>query len=396
MHVAKLPQPPLLAVPKGAACCGLAAEGKPIPNELRREEAELRHQVELEDDNTAVPRTHIDDEYAHAGERNPKILITTSRDPSSRLVQFAKEVKLLLPNAQRVNRGGMVRHPAGAGWGRAPLRSAAPVLASRLPHVRHIPPPPPPAPCYPPLPRRQVVGDLVESCRSHDYTDLVVVHEHRGEPDGLVVCHLPYGPTAYFGIFNTVLRHDIGDKKQVSWLPRQAGPGAHREREQPQRPELLSHSMHATLPTRLLQVGTISEAYPHLIFERFTSKLGTRVANILKHLFPPPKHDAKRVITFANQVPNLFVHVVWGACGIGSASDESCVRHANTPASGRHSMMHTASPASLAKPLLQTTTRCPPARPPCRATTSPSGTTPTRCPRAPRASRSRSAGRALS
>lgn len=23
------------------------------------------------------------------------------------------------------------------------------------------------------------------------------------------------GPTAYFGVFNTVLRHDIGDKKQV-------------------------------------------------------------------------------------------------------------------------------------------------------------------------------------
>ena len=137
----------------------------------------FRVQVELEDDNTAVPRTHIDDEYAHAGERDPKILITTSRDPSSRwvglaaaaaiqarrntalrlaaggrapwlllrgccrrcllvatsvcvnaliapaarrwlpvsvlparrLVQFAKEVKLLFPNAQRVNRGSMVR-----------------------------------------------------------------------------------------------------------------------------------------------------------------------------------------------------------------------------------------------------------------------------------------------
>jgi U3 small nucleolar ribonucleoprotein protein IMP4 len=59
------------------------------------------------------------------------------------------------------------------------------------------------------------VSELVESCRQHDYTDLVVVHEHRGEPDGMVVCHLPYGPTAYFGIFNTVLRHDIGDKKQA-------------------------------------------------------------------------------------------------------------------------------------------------------------------------------------
>ncbi|KAL4448259.1 hypothetical protein ABPG75_005478 [Micractinium tetrahymenae] len=189
-------------------------EGKPIPTELRNEEADLRRQVELEDDNTAVPRTHIDDEYAHAGERDPKILITTSRDPSSRLVQFAKEVKLLLPNSQRVNRGSMV------------------------------------------------VSELVESCRSHDYTDLVMVHEHRGEPDGLVVCHLPYGPTAYFGVFNTVLRHDIGDKKQV---------------------------------------GTISEAYPHLIFDRFTSKLGARVASILKYLFPPPKPDSKRVITFANQ-----------------------------------------------------------------------------------------------
>jgi hypothetical protein len=63
------------------------------------------------------------------------------------------------------------------------------------------------------------VSELVESCRSHDYTDLVMVHEHRGEPDGLVVCHLPYGPTAYFGIFNTVLRHDIGDKKQVGVAP---------------------------------------------------------------------------------------------------------------------------------------------------------------------------------
>ena len=84
------------------------AEGKPIPTELRREEQALRHNIELEDDNTAVPRSHIDDEYAHAGERDPKVLITTSRDPSSRLTQFAKELKLVVPNAQRINRGGQV------------------------------------------------------------------------------------------------------------------------------------------------------------------------------------------------------------------------------------------------------------------------------------------------
>jgi rRNA maturation protein Rpf1 len=71
----------------------------------------------------------------------------------------------------------------------------------------------------------------------------------------MVVCHLPYGPTAYFGIFNTVLRHDIGQKKEV---------------------------------------GTISEAYPHLIFDQFSSKLGARVGNILKHLFPVGDRAARQ------------------------------------------------------------------------------------------------------
>ena len=52
--------------------------------------------------------------------------------------------------------------------------------------------------------RLQVVSELVESARNNDYTDVVMIHEHRGEPDGIVVCHLPYGPSAYFGIFNTV------------------------------------------------------------------------------------------------------------------------------------------------------------------------------------------------
>lgn len=188
-------------------------EGKPLPSELRRKEAELRRDIELEDDNTAVPRTHIDDEYAHAGEMDPQVLITTSRDPSSRLVQFAKELKLVFPNSRRMNRGGLV------------------------------------------------LPELVETCRSHNVTDIVMVHEHRGEPDGLVISHLPYGPTAYFGLFNTVTRHDIGDKSAV---------------------------------------GTVSEAFPHLVMDGFTSPLGRRVSNILRFLFPVPKEDSKRVLTFAN------------------------------------------------------------------------------------------------
>ncbi|OMO49999.1 Anticodon-binding protein [Corchorus capsularis] len=189
-------------------------EGKPIPTELRNEEATLRQQIDLEDDYTAIPKSHIDDEYANATERNPKILLTTSRDASAPLQQFVKELKLVFPNAVRMNRGN------------------------------------------------QVISEIIESCRAHEFTDVILVHEHRGVPDGLIISHLPFGPTAYFGLLNVVTRHDIKDKQDV-------------------RP--------------------MSEAYPHIILDNFATKLGERTANILKHLFPVPKPDTKRIVTFANR-----------------------------------------------------------------------------------------------
>ncbi|KAF5477068.1 hypothetical protein F2P56_003747 [Juglans regia] len=80
-----------------------------IPTELRNEEAELRHQIDLEDENIAVSMIHIDVEYANAMERDPNILITTSRNPSAPLTQFVKvKLKFIFPNAQRMNRGGQV------------------------------------------------------------------------------------------------------------------------------------------------------------------------------------------------------------------------------------------------------------------------------------------------
>ena len=40
-----------------------------------------------------------------AGFEDPKVCVTTSRDPSSRLKKFIKEIKLITPNSQRINRG---------------------------------------------------------------------------------------------------------------------------------------------------------------------------------------------------------------------------------------------------------------------------------------------------
>lgn len=39
---------------------------------------------------TQEPTDHVDDEYSRAGVYDPKILLTTSRDPSSKLMQFSK------------------------------------------------------------------------------------------------------------------------------------------------------------------------------------------------------------------------------------------------------------------------------------------------------------------
>ena len=120
---------------------------RPENRELALLEERLREEIDDEDELTAQPYSHIDDEYAMAGKRDPKILVTTSRDPSTKLSQFAKEMKLIFPNSVRLNRGS------------------------------------------------QVMSELVQGCRSNDFTDIVVVHEHRGEPDGIIVCHLPFGPT---------------------------------------------------------------------------------------------------------------------------------------------------------------------------------------------------------
>lgn len=104
-----------------------------------------------------------------------------------------------------------------------------------------------------------MLKDMTKIAQANNFTDLIILHETRGEPDGMIVSHLPYGPTAYFGLSNVVLRHDLKDK-----------------------------------------VDPVSEAFPHLIFDNFNTRLGDRISDILKYIFPLPKVDSKRVITFQN------------------------------------------------------------------------------------------------
>jgi len=200
-------------------------EGKVIPSEMTKDGDDLhyRKRMDLDHDKPETQMAQfgsvgLDDEYANTlGIKEPKVIITTSRDPSSRLTQFLKEMRILIPNSQRVNRGAYV------------------------------------------------VKDLIDLGRKNEVSDLIILHEHRGEPDGMIICHLPYGPTAYFGLSKVVLRHDLPEKPP-----------------------------------------NMRESAPHLVFHGFTSRMGKRVETILKALFPISSPTSDRVVSFANSGNDLI------------------------------------------------------------------------------------------
>lgn len=171
-------------------------ENHAIPTSLRTDAVALHKTLDWDDEGGEGVTTHIDDEYQLAGVDDPRILITTSRNPSSKLKQFAKEMKLVFPNSHRINRGNYKK------------------------------------------------TTLAEACIDQKITDLILLKEHRGVPDGLIISHLPHGPTAYCTLYNTVMRHDIPN------------------------------------------VGTMSEQYPHLIFHNFTSERGERTSRFQESRWP--------------------------------------------------------------------------------------------------------------
>ncbi|XP_018020704.1 U3 small nucleolar ribonucleoprotein protein IMP4 [Hyalella azteca] len=193
---------------------------KMLPGDVRNLAAKVMQSAQWDDEGPALAGlmgvdhggapSDIDDEYRHAGVDDPKIFITTSHNPSSRLKMFAKEMKLIIPNSERMNRGSFD------------------------------------------------VKSLLSSAKSNGFTDVVILHETRGRPDHMVVSHLPNGPTAYYTLMDVKLRHDIPD------------------------------------------CGTMSEAYPHLIFHNFNTRLAKRIQSTLKYLFPVPKLESVRSLSFIN------------------------------------------------------------------------------------------------
>lgn len=186
--------------------------GKDLPVELREEAIDIAKKMEFDDEGGEGVINHLDDEYRNAGIEDPRVVVTTSSKPSRALKQFSKEICLLFPNCQKINRGA------------------------------------------------NDIKSLVKSCASNNISDLVIVTETHGKPDGMIISHLPYGPTAFFTLHNVVTRHSIKDQ----------APG-------------------------------VPQSYPNLIFHNFKSKIGSRFLNILKFMYPVPRMDASRTVTFYNE-----------------------------------------------------------------------------------------------
>ncbi|CAG9980393.1 unnamed protein product [Clonostachys byssicola] len=136
------------------------ASGKPLAADIANDK-ELRKDYAY-DETAEHDLALLDDEYqALSGIQDPRILVTTSRSPSSKLNTFSKEIRLLLPTGTYINRGTMT------------------------------------------------MAELVRAAKAAGLTDIIHLGETRGTPTSLTISHMPHGPTISFSLHNVTPRSDL-------------------------------------------------------------------------------------------------------------------------------------------------------------------------------------------
>ncbi|XP_059484161.1 probable ribosome production factor 1 [Neocloeon triangulifer] len=151
----------------------------------------------------------------------PKVLVTYSDNTNKRSVQFGRELCRIIPNAHSYFR------------------------------------------------KRAAVKKIIESCKKEgNYTDIVVINEDMGKPNGLLLIHLPEGPTAHFRLSNVKL----------------------------------SKKMHIKVDKR-----EFTDHRPEVILNNFTTRLGYTVSRMLAAIFHyDPDYKGRRAVTFHNQRDYIF------------------------------------------------------------------------------------------
>lgn len=193
----------------------------PPPRKIPRTIENTREQDETvarPDDDELQAEDAADEFSAHFNhEYTPKLLITSSRWCSTITIKFIAELLRVIPNAQYYKRGSYE------------------------------------------------LKQIVKYAKNRDFTAIVVIHDNRKEPNGVLIINLPDGPTAHFKLSSLVLSKKIkGHGKPTGHLP-------------------------------------------ELVLNNFTTRIGHRLGRMMASLFPQhPNFRGRRVITFHNQRDFIF------------------------------------------------------------------------------------------
>lgn len=176
-------------------------------------------QLTQADNEELVKELELDEFSAYfAREYEPKVLITFSDNPTTKTRKFGLELSRIFPNA--------------------------------LVKIRN----------------RSSTKRICKSAIRESYSDVLIINEDRRKPSGLLLIHLPGGPTAHFKVSNVRLTTDIKrDHKEIT---------KHR---------------------------------PELILTNFTTRLGVMLGRMLGALFhQDPQFKGRRAATFHNQRDFIF------------------------------------------------------------------------------------------
>eukprot|EP00096_Caligus_rogercresseyi_P012409 TRINITY_DN518_c0_g1_i2.p1 TRINITY_DN518_c0_g1~~TRINITY_DN518_c0_g1_i2.p1 ORF type:complete len:417 (-),score=123.46 TRINITY_DN518_c0_g1_i2:51-1301(-) len=148
----------------------------------------------------------------------PKVIITSGDNPHSRSITFMKELSRMIPNAELFWRN------------------------------------------------KSSIKKIIEGGVEREYTDVVIVNENNRKPNGIVISHLPDGPTAHFKISNV-----------------------------------------KTTPEMKKNWRNITVHRPEVILNNFTTRLGHSIGRMLASLFHyEPEFRGQRAVTFHNQRDYIF------------------------------------------------------------------------------------------
>lgn len=203
---------------KEVEALGDAAPPKQVPRTI--ENTRTADETTVQEDDTEVFNDEKDDEFApyFNNDKAPKIMITTRPKCSRKLYPFIGDLMQMIPKAYYYPR------------------------------------------------KEQTITEMAKDAHSRGYSHLMCLSEKNKVCNGLMVAHLPAGPTAYFKLSSFEAGADIkGHGKPTSHIP-------------------------------------------ELIFNNFGTRLGRRMGRVLGSLFPhAPQLEGRQVVTFHNQRDFIFV-----------------------------------------------------------------------------------------